>query len=274
MALTEKFTFDLDFDEERARLIKERQVQQAEVKRQKEEQARQEAKLRYTPEQIEELKNQAREEGKRAGIEEARQSHEKASLDILTQALNKLQTLGEGEAVREKLAQRIGIETAFALLKKISPSLTEGKELSDVTAIIAQAFSENPEEQRLVIRVHDSILDTIIKNIDTVASQNGFSGKPIVLADQSLQPHDCRIEWADGGLERMTGSLWDGLEKAINHVLVGLPEAPKKEARTEEKASEAEVLEANEPETEEQPEAVEAVTDEPNTGKQEEVHDE
>ena len=233
MALTEKYTFDLDFDEERTRLQQERQAQHVEKKRMIEVQEREAAKERYTSEQIEEIKNQAREEGKRIGAEEARQSQESAMLDLLGQMMTKMQSFDVQESLREKLCQRTGIETAFALLQKISPALTKGKELDDVNAVIAQAFSENPDEQRLVIRVHDSILDTIIKNIDTVAAQNGFVGKPIVLSDQNLQPQDCRIEWADGGLERLSSSLWDGLEKAINHILVGLPEKTKKAEKEE-----------------------------------------
>lgn len=278
MGLTEKFTFDLDFDEENARLMRERQVKRDEEKQRQEEQEREAVKQRFTPEQIEEIKNQAREEGKRLGLEEAKQSQEKAMLDTLSRVVEKANVLSTQEKERELICQRTGIETAFSLLKKISPSLTKGKELDDVNALIAQAFDENPNEQRLVIRVHDSILDTIVKNIDKMAAENGFAGKPIVLADQSLSPQDCRIEWADGGLERITGSLWDGLEKAINHILVGLPAKPKKvkketeEVIEEDKGAEEQSVKT---ETEDAPiDQTKSVSEDNDTEKKEEVSDE
>ncbi len=37
----------------------------------------------------------------------------------------------------------------------------------------------------------------------------------VLFADESLKPEDCRVEWADGGVERDVGRLWREVEQAV-----------------------------------------------------------
>ncbi len=229
MAVTEKFTFDLDFDEERVRLAKELHAKEMDKKRAQEEAEIEASKHRYTPEEIEEIKTQARQEGEQKALQYLKEQNEQKALDRLKSILQQFEKLDGHEQEREKLAHRVGIETTLKLIKKLSPSIMQGREVDDIKAVVMQAFEENPNEQRLVIRVHDSVLDQIIKDIDPMAKKIGFSGKSIIVADQNLQPQDCRVEWADGGMEKVTATVWQNLEQAVQQILNGMPKIKKKD---------------------------------------------
>ncbi len=45
--------------------------------------------------------------------------------------------------------------------------------------------------------------------------EKAYEGKVVILGDADLGPSDCRIEWADGGIERDVRALWE----EIDHVL-------------------------------------------------------
>jgi flagellar assembly protein FliH len=57
------------------------------------------------------------------------------------------------------------------------------------------------------------------EKIDTIATRRGFAGKVVLLAETSVAPGDCRIEWADGGVERDSARLWRDIDLAVARLL-------------------------------------------------------
>src|SRR3546814_15720654 len=71
------------------------------------------------------------------------------------------------------------------------------------------------EEPRLVLRVSDGILDLIKPRIDVLTMRSGFAGRVVILAEDGMVDGDCRIEWADGGVERSAARLSTEIEGAV-----------------------------------------------------------
>jgi flagellar assembly protein FliH len=70
-------------------------------------------------------------------------------------------------------------------------------------------------EPRLVVRVNEAQFDVLNDKISALAGQKAYAGKVVVLADAEIAAGDCRIEWADGGMERNTATMMQKIEKAV-----------------------------------------------------------
>ena len=49
----------------------------------------------------------------------------------------------------------------------------------------------------------------------------GFDGKIVILAEDGMVDGDCRLEWADGGVERSAAKLSAQIETAVHRALSG-----------------------------------------------------
>jgi len=84
------------------------------------------------------------------------------------------------------------------------------------------------DEPRLVIRVADAMLDPVTTRLTALAEQQGHTAKLVFIADATLAPADCRIEWADGGAERDIARLWGDIDRAVANALRSTsPSAPR-----------------------------------------------
>ena len=75
------------------------------------------------------------------------------------------------------------------------------------------------DEPRIVVRVNDSLLDTLRERLDGIAAGAGFAGRLVLLADPALSPGDARIEGADGGVERTPGAVQAEISAAVDRYL-------------------------------------------------------
>ena len=78
-----------------------------------------------------------------------------------------------------------------------------------------------------MVRINDSLYEAAREQIERLATQSGFEGRLVILAEPDIATGDCRIEWADGGvvLERAA------IEAKINE-LVGRYMASRDQAAT------------------------------------------
>jgi flagellar assembly protein FliH len=51
-----------------------------------------------------------------------------------------------------------------------------------------------------VVRINDSLYETARERVERLATQSGFQGRLVILAEPEIETGDCRIEWADGGV--------------------------------------------------------------------------
>lgn len=215
---TRKFQFDNDFEVENERMKLEA------LRRQEQEETFEETEVFvpapvFSEEELQQACRDALEQGIQQGREEAKHSVENILTSLTGNALVQLENLVSTEHERNQLAEKIALHTTIATIKKIWPSILKQFGLSLVEDTIRQSMEYNNEEQRIVIRVHDTMLDAVIKSLPQLQEQAAFAGKVIVIADQGVIAGDCKIEWADGGMERLSRTLSQQLDTALERLL-------------------------------------------------------
>jgi len=112
-------------------------------------------------------------------------------------------------------ANRLMLETMLAGLRRLVPELGRRGGLAEIEALLQQTIVHLREESRIVVRLNDAQLDGLRARLDAAAQAAGFEGRFVLLADDGIEPGDCRIEWADGGVERAVSRVWNDIEATV-----------------------------------------------------------
>lgn len=171
----------------------------------------------FSLEQLEAAKQEAFDNGQKAGKKamiEDQQQHMNALLSQVDKKLDHLLETG-GKQWEKQLAhlQEVGLTIA----RKIMPAYAERHGLEEIETIISQVVAEMGREPRLVVRVAESQFDAVSAKINEISAQRAYAGKVIVLSEPELGPADCRVEWADGGIDRDIKTLWQEIDRIMEH---------------------------------------------------------
>ncbi|MFM2042613.1 MAG: putative flagellar assembly protein FliH [Pseudomonadota bacterium] len=169
---------------------------------------------------------QAYAEGQAAGKQAAETTDQRAlatALDSVGQALGAL-LAGEQAAYRAR--SQHAVRLALAVVRKLFPTYAAAHGAAEVQATITHFLSELVEEQKLVIRVHESRYDLLAPRILEMARRQGFGGDVTLLSDPRLGPLDVRADWGDGGAERDVHAIWRDVERIAGDLLADLPGGP------------------------------------------------
>jgi flagellar assembly protein FliH len=167
------------------------------------------------PEQLDAVKKDAYDMGVAAGKKAALDEQEQfvratlAQIEAKTGAL--IQNLGEVHKEQDNQLR----QTVMAIARKLLPDLTERNGVQEIQSMLNDVIAEMVHEPRLVVRIHESEFDIINAKINEITVQKAYPGKVVVLADADIARGDCRVEWADGGIERNIESTWQAIEKTI-----------------------------------------------------------
>lgn len=158
---------------------------------------------------------QGRAEGEAAALASIAQTNG-AVLAAIREALP-----GIARAIEEGMAnaRRHMLETTLAGLRRLMPDLNRRGGLAEIEGLLRETLTHLPDESRLVVRLNDSLLDGLRADLDPLARSAGFEGKLVLLAEEDIAPGDCRIEWADGGVERVAARVWADIEAAMSRAL-------------------------------------------------------
>ena len=121
-----------------------------------------------------------------------------------------------------QLGKRIAVRPGFcslAVARKIVPVLLDQQPLVEIEALLRESLSLLINEPRIVVRVPDALAESLGRRIDEVAQSCGFAGRVVLLPDTELSGADCRMEWADGGVERDTEKTWRDIETGLARLL-------------------------------------------------------
>ncbi len=107
-------------------------------------------------------------------------------------------------------------EVALTIVRKLLPEYVKKFGTQEMLSSIEASVAEMIHEPRLVLRVPDAQFEFMTKEVNEMATRLGYGGKIVVLADNTLGEHDCRMEWADGGMERNVNLTWSEIERHIS----------------------------------------------------------
>ena len=123
------------------------------------------------------------------------------------------------------LAQQ-AVDIAVAAARKSLPHLARRGGLAEIEEMVREILGGMLDEPRVVIRVADGVLDDLRARIDAIRERLGFQGSIVLLADPDMGPADCRVDWADGGAERIARKVWDDIDDAVKRVFDDGAQAP------------------------------------------------
>ena len=160
----------------------------------------------------------ARRKGEETGIargrNEAVAAFDKQVAATLSAIAQQTAAIAKGIAAEAQAAGR-SVDLALAIVRKLHPALVERQGLAEIEAVLAQCLESLKQEPRLVAYVNSARLDALQERLAQLSASNGFEGRIVLIGDDGMGESDCRVEWADGGVEREAGRIWRAIEEAL-----------------------------------------------------------
>jgi len=143
-----------------------------------------------------------------------------AGLTVANDALGAIETRLECEAV----------EVAVAVARKLAPSLIAREPFAEIAALASDCFRQLIAAPHIAVRVNDALYATAKEKLDDIVRARNFAGRLVVMAEPDIAVGDCRIEWADGGINRDSTAA----DAAIGEAVTGYVSARRNFAATHE----------------------------------------
>lgn len=146
--------------------------------------------------------SQAYRKGFTAGEEQAQQEATQRIAAALSVIADGLARLDSALTTIETRLETEAVEVAVAVAAKLAPALIAREPLTEISALATECFHHLVSTPQVAVRVGPSIYEAAKSRIEDIARERGFEGRLTIVSDESLAPGDCRIEWADGGVNR------------------------------------------------------------------------
>jgi flagellar assembly protein FliH len=163
----------------------------------------------------EDAEAQAHRKGFALGQAQARGEAEQriaAALGVIAEGLSRLdQSLGGIEARLETEA----VEVAVAVAAKLAPELIAREPFAEISALANECFHQLVTAPHIVIHIGPEIYDAAKDKLEEIARAKGFEGRLVVLSDDAMAAGDCRIEWADGGVNRDQAATLSAIDDVV-----------------------------------------------------------
>jgi flagellar assembly protein FliH len=216
------FLFERDFDIDPAELKRRREAERA-AKREAEQEAAQAAAEPPPPSYSQEDLNQAAADSFQRGVEQGRAE---AMTGIEQRLADSWQTVGDRfrqlqgahQAALETLSAEV-TELAYTMVRQLSPTVAKTGGMLEIEAMIAEVFSSLRDEPRIRVRVHPDLIEQVRARMSEIATDNAFEGQITVRPEPELSEGDCRLEWSEGGAERLQVEIWRRMAGALERML-------------------------------------------------------
>jgi flagellar assembly protein FliH len=152
----------------------------------------------YSADEIDAIRKEAHEEGKRDGNIRAAQAVAASISQVAAAVLAAIKAMdGEIEAIRAE-AGLLALAAARRLAAAALASAPEEEIIEALRAALHQAIGE----PRIVVKTPPRLTVAIEARAASLAAEQGFEGRMHFVPDAALAGADCRIEWRGGGIER------------------------------------------------------------------------
>lgn len=157
----------------------------------------------------------AHAEGRAEALDEARRSTDQQTADALGAIARALTALAGSCDEMTGDMQRQAAVILRTVIHKTVPQLCRKDPIFEIEALFVDCLREAFDEPRVVLRVAPPLFESVQSRLPALATQSGFAGKLVLLADDGIAGSDCRVEWADGGAERNTKRLLADIDAAL-----------------------------------------------------------
>ena len=111
------------------------------------------------------------------------------------------------------------VDVAVAVARKLCADLIAAEPLGEIVALVKDCFSHLVATPHLVVRINDQLYEAARDKIERLASQCGFEGRLVILAEPDFATGDCRIEWADGGVVLERGAIAAKIDELVGRYI-------------------------------------------------------
>jgi flagellar assembly protein FliH len=179
---------------------------------------------RHSAKELAAARERAFAEGRAAGEAAARATIDHATAQALARIAEHAGVLLQAQAASDQRNTHAAVEVAAAMVRKLYPELARRSGLVEIEGALAHALETMRTEPRIVVRVCDALLDPLRDRLESITAATGYEGRVVLIADGAIAAGDCRVEWADGGVERDTGRLWREIQAALDRNTVATTE--------------------------------------------------
>lgn len=166
---------------------------------------------------------QAYADGEQAGMAAAASGVEANAAQVLERIAEGLQGTAQDFTSFSEDWRRDTVDVAVSIGRKLAAKLIAEQPMAEIEAMVLDCVGQLREEPRLVIRVSGAVSDAIRDRIDHIATRTGFEGHLVVLPDETMTDQDCRIEWAQGGIERSVEDTEAAIHRAVDAFMAARP---------------------------------------------------
>ncbi|HYD18988.1 MAG TPA: hypothetical protein VEF76_10960, partial [Patescibacteria group bacterium] len=149
-------------------------------------------------------------------------SQEEQALKCFQQIITLLERLILAEDKREIQKMMDTVRLTARVTHKLLPRFAERYSMDEIERVITEAIEARRDEPRIAITVPTQHMEALKSGIDALAAKQGFGGKVILLSDDARSPSDVRVEWADGGAERLYERLYAQIESEFAKAIAGM----------------------------------------------------
>jgi flagellar assembly protein FliH len=111
------------------------------------------------------------------------------------------------------------VEVAVAVAKKLSPALLAREPFAEISALASESFRELVAAPHIAVRVNDVLYAEAREKLEDIVRAKSFQGRLVVLAEPDIAVGDCRIEWADGGINRNAAAAEAVIDAAVTNYI-------------------------------------------------------
>jgi flagellar assembly protein FliH len=126
---------------------------------------------------------------------------------------------------RDKLSLALASDAArlaHALVRRALPEFNRRYGPLEIETVVSQAIQTAIDQPRIHVRVAPDIAERITAPVQSAAETAGYAGRVTVVGDPALGPADVKVEWSDGGVERMAEQVWANLTAIVARLVEGL----------------------------------------------------
>jgi flagellar assembly protein FliH len=153
--------------------------------------------------------------GRRAGYADAKAEADRRLAAALERIGGRLaEATGSLQAIEARLECE-AVEVAVAVARKLAPALVAREPFAEVAALASGCFKELVASPHIAVRVNDALYAAAKEKLEDIARAHNFEGRLVVLAEPHIAVGDCRIEWADGGINRDSATTDAAIGEAV-----------------------------------------------------------
>lgn len=101
------------------------------------------------------------------------------------------------------------------MARKLAPTLIAREPFAEIAALASDCFRQLVTAPHIAVRVNDALYAAAKEKLGDIVRARSFEGRLVVLAEPDIAPGDCRIEWADGGINRDSVAADAAISEAV-----------------------------------------------------------